>query len=274
MPVTSSPAAARLLDRGGALAQADHDVDPGVLEVQRMGMTLRAVAEDRDGLAVEEGEVCVVVVVHARGRLLKRIGARGGATRPRPARPAARGRSGRGGRARRRARRSAAMVKKTSGSERSSASLSSRSTTGTTSVSPSSLEPAEALAADLQRRRPVPGALLHAGEVGPDRYDVRPARHGAEATCSSANPATTQRLQDDPDGAGGLGRAPAGDREHDAADHPGDVDGDDRAHRGGARAAAHQRHERGEGDEHDAGGRAARRRAGRAGRSSGPAAAR
>jgi hypothetical protein len=27
-------------------------------------VTLRAVAEDRDGLAVEEGEVCVVVVVH------------------------------------------------------------------------------------------------------------------------------------------------------------------------------------------------------------------
>ena len=59
------PGAVRLLDRGRALAQADHDVDPGVLEVQRMGMTLRAVAEDRDGLAVEEGEVCVVVVVHA-----------------------------------------------------------------------------------------------------------------------------------------------------------------------------------------------------------------
>ena len=39
-----------------------------------MGMTLRAVAEDRDGLAVEEGEVCVVVVVHAPRRLLKRIG--------------------------------------------------------------------------------------------------------------------------------------------------------------------------------------------------------
>ena len=54
MPVTSSPAPSRLLDRGGPLAQADHDVDPGVLEVQRMGMTLRAVAEDRDGLAVEE----------------------------------------------------------------------------------------------------------------------------------------------------------------------------------------------------------------------------
>ena len=61
------PGAARLLDRGRVLAQADHDVDPGVLEVQRMGMTLRAVAEDRDGLAVEEGEVCVVVVVHAAG---------------------------------------------------------------------------------------------------------------------------------------------------------------------------------------------------------------
>ncbi len=54
MPVDLEPGGARLLDRGRALAQADHDVDPGVLEVQRMGMTLRAVAEDRDGLAVEE----------------------------------------------------------------------------------------------------------------------------------------------------------------------------------------------------------------------------
>ena len=67
MPVTSSPAARAFSTERRALAQADHDVDPGVLEVQRMGMTLRAVAEDRDGLAVEEGEVCVVVVVHAAG---------------------------------------------------------------------------------------------------------------------------------------------------------------------------------------------------------------
>ena len=67
MPVTSSPAARAFSTDAESVAQADHDVDPGVLEVQRMGVTLRAVAEDRDGLAVEEGEVCVVVVIHAAG---------------------------------------------------------------------------------------------------------------------------------------------------------------------------------------------------------------
>ena len=67
MPVTSSPAARAFSTEAESVAQADDDVDPGVLEVQRVGVTLRAVAEDGDGLAVEEGEVCVVVVVHAAG---------------------------------------------------------------------------------------------------------------------------------------------------------------------------------------------------------------
>ena len=44
-----------------------HDVDPRVIEIERMRVALGAVAQDRDGLAVEEGEVCVVVVVHAAG---------------------------------------------------------------------------------------------------------------------------------------------------------------------------------------------------------------
>ena len=57
---------ARLRDRGGVGAQPDDDVDAGVLEVQRVGVALRAVADDGDGLAVEEVEVCVVVVDHAR----------------------------------------------------------------------------------------------------------------------------------------------------------------------------------------------------------------
>ena len=56
---------ARLGDRGGVLAQADDDVDAGVLEVERVGVALGAVADDGDGLAVEEREVCVVVVDHA-----------------------------------------------------------------------------------------------------------------------------------------------------------------------------------------------------------------
>ena len=55
----------RLRDRGGVGPQAYDDVDAGVLEVQRVGVALRAVADDGDGLAVEEREVCVVVVEHA-----------------------------------------------------------------------------------------------------------------------------------------------------------------------------------------------------------------
>jgi hypothetical protein len=55
---------ARLLDRARVGAQADDDVDAGVLEVEGVGVALRAVADDRDGLAVEPGEVCVVVVEH------------------------------------------------------------------------------------------------------------------------------------------------------------------------------------------------------------------
>src|SRR6202035_691412 len=58
------PLLAGVRDRGGVLAQADHDVHAGVLQVERVGMSLRAVADDGDGLAVEESEVCVVVVDH------------------------------------------------------------------------------------------------------------------------------------------------------------------------------------------------------------------
>ena len=54
MSVTSRPVLARLGDRGRVGAQADDDVYARVLEVQRVGVTLRAVAEDRDGLAVEQ----------------------------------------------------------------------------------------------------------------------------------------------------------------------------------------------------------------------------
>ena len=47
---------------GGIGPQADHDVDAGVLEVEGMRVALGAVAEDRDGLAVELAEVGVFVV--------------------------------------------------------------------------------------------------------------------------------------------------------------------------------------------------------------------
>ena len=52
--------------RAESLAQPDDDVDAGLLQVQRVRVALRAVAEDRDGLAVELREVCVVVVDHGR----------------------------------------------------------------------------------------------------------------------------------------------------------------------------------------------------------------
>ena len=53
-----------VLDRLAALAQAYDDVDPGVLEVARVRVALGAVAEDGHGLALEEVQVCVVVVIH------------------------------------------------------------------------------------------------------------------------------------------------------------------------------------------------------------------
>ena len=55
---------ARLADGGGVGAQADDHVDAGVLQVERVGVALGAVADDRDGLAVQERGVCVVVVEH------------------------------------------------------------------------------------------------------------------------------------------------------------------------------------------------------------------
>jgi hypothetical protein len=65
------PGLARLLDARGPFAQADDHVDARVLEVQGVGVALGAEADDGDGLAVEEGEVCVVVVEHGR-RILSR----------------------------------------------------------------------------------------------------------------------------------------------------------------------------------------------------------
>ncbi len=58
------PVLGGLGDAGRLRAQPDDDVDAGVLEVQRVGVALRAVADDRDGLAVELVEVSVVVVEH------------------------------------------------------------------------------------------------------------------------------------------------------------------------------------------------------------------
>ncbi len=48
---------------GGVGAKADADVNAGVLEVEGVGVALRAVADDGDFLGLDEGEVCVCVVV-------------------------------------------------------------------------------------------------------------------------------------------------------------------------------------------------------------------
>ena len=81
---------------GGVRAQADDDVDAGVLQVEGVGVALGAVAEDGDGLALEQGEVGVLVVedvVCAHGRQASGGRAasacpRACAAAPRPARPA------------------------------------------------------------------------------------------------------------------------------------------------------------------------------------------
>jgi len=46
--------------------QADLDADAAPLQVQRMGVSLRSVADDRDLLALNELQVSVLVVVHLR----------------------------------------------------------------------------------------------------------------------------------------------------------------------------------------------------------------
>ena len=49
--------------------ETDDDRHAGVMKVQRMRVALRAVTDDRDGLAVELVEICVVVVEHRSRRL-------------------------------------------------------------------------------------------------------------------------------------------------------------------------------------------------------------
>jgi hypothetical protein len=47
--------------RVGAKAYAD--LDAGVLEVEGVGVALRTIADDADFLGLDEGEVCVCVVI-------------------------------------------------------------------------------------------------------------------------------------------------------------------------------------------------------------------
>jgi hypothetical protein len=54
----------RLVPRSTALAQANRYLDPGILEVLGMGMALRAIADDGHFLALDEGEVGILVVIN------------------------------------------------------------------------------------------------------------------------------------------------------------------------------------------------------------------
>ena len=60
---------AGLLGEGAALGpwrEPDDDVDPALVQVQRVGMALAAIADDRDGLPGQGRGVRIVVVVHLR----------------------------------------------------------------------------------------------------------------------------------------------------------------------------------------------------------------
>ena len=59
-----------LLGGRGALAQANADVNAGVQKVQRVGVALRAVADDGDLLALDDARVHVLLVVDVDGHVL------------------------------------------------------------------------------------------------------------------------------------------------------------------------------------------------------------
>ena len=54
---------------GAALAQTDGDLDAAVVEVLRVGMALRAIADDGDVLALDQAQVGVFVVVNLHASL-------------------------------------------------------------------------------------------------------------------------------------------------------------------------------------------------------------
>jgi hypothetical protein len=66
---TFRPAFSTLDHDGAALAQADGDLDAAVVQVLRVGMALRAVADDGDVLALDEAQVGVLVVIDLHGSL-------------------------------------------------------------------------------------------------------------------------------------------------------------------------------------------------------------
>ena len=62
------------------LGETDAHVDPGVAQVQRVGVALAAVADDRDLAALDDGQVGVVVVEHLGHRVGLSLGGGGGAS--------------------------------------------------------------------------------------------------------------------------------------------------------------------------------------------------
>ena len=59
----------RLLGGGRSLAQRDGDfLDAGILQVQRMGVALAAIADDADLLALDQVQVGVAIVINTHGR--------------------------------------------------------------------------------------------------------------------------------------------------------------------------------------------------------------
>ena len=55
---------ARLVGGLGAFAQADDHLDAGFAQVLRVGVALGTVSDDGDLLALDQGQVCIVVVEH------------------------------------------------------------------------------------------------------------------------------------------------------------------------------------------------------------------
>src|SRR5690606_31580009 len=50
--------------RGAALAQADDDVNAGIVQVLRVCVALRAVADDGNGFAFDQRKIAILVVVN------------------------------------------------------------------------------------------------------------------------------------------------------------------------------------------------------------------
>ena len=65
---TFRPAFSALAQDAPLLAQTDGDLDAAVVQVLSMRMALGAVADDGDGLALDEAEVGVLVVINLHDR--------------------------------------------------------------------------------------------------------------------------------------------------------------------------------------------------------------